>query len=57
MLAQADDLSGEKSALNLPATDRERRNWRRKVSVDANALWQTPVGLQAIRDLAARRRR
>ncbi len=30
------------SPLNLPGTDRERPNWRRKVRVDVAALWQTP---------------
>ncbi len=33
VLLQADDLAGETSALNLPGTDRERPNWRRKVRV------------------------
>jgi glycogen debranching enzyme GlgX/4-alpha-glucanotransferase len=31
VLAQADDLAGETMALNLPGTDRERPNWRRKL--------------------------
>ncbi|MFO1413127.1 MAG: glycogen debranching protein GlgX [Burkholderiales bacterium] len=49
-LLQADDLAGETVALNLPATDRERPNWRRRVGVPADALWQTPVGMQAAAD-------
>ena len=32
----------ETAALNLPGTDRERPNWRRKVRVGVDALWQTP---------------
>jgi glycogen debranching enzyme GlgX/4-alpha-glucanotransferase len=32
VLAQADDLVGEKRAVNLPGTDRERPNWRRKLA-------------------------
>jgi glycogen operon protein len=44
MLVQADDLAGEVAAQNLPATDRERANWRRKVGVDASALWETHAG-------------
>ena len=51
-LVQADDLAGEESVLNLPGTDRERPNWRRRIGVDAQALWETPVGAQAAADLA-----
>ena len=43
-LVQADDLGGETEALNLPGTDKERPNWRRKVMKDAGGLWQTPLG-------------
>ncbi|MEO6340319.1 MAG: 4-alpha-glucanotransferase, partial [Caulobacteraceae bacterium] len=31
-LVQIDDLAGEQEAVNLPGTDRERPNWRRKVA-------------------------
>jgi glycogen operon protein len=44
VLLQADDLAGETSAQNLPGTDRERPNWRRKVRVGVESLWQTPAG-------------
>ncbi|HEX5628522.1 MAG TPA: 4-alpha-glucanotransferase, partial [Usitatibacteraceae bacterium] len=54
-LVQADDLAGETSAVNLPGTDRERPNWRRRLGVDAADLWDTPVGLQAAADLAPMR--
>lgn len=40
--------------LNLPATDRERPNWRRRIAVPADALWHTPAGLAAVADLATR---
>ena len=30
-IAQLDDLVGEFTAVNLPGTDRERPNWRRKL--------------------------
>jgi glycogen operon protein len=53
LLLQADDLAGDIEAINLPGTDRERPNWRRKVGVDSDALWATPAGAQAIADLAA----
>jgi glycogen operon protein len=54
-LVQADDLAGETSAVNLPGTDRERPNWRRRLGVDAADLWDTPVGLRAAADLAPMR--
>ena len=57
VLLQADDLAGETAAVNLPGTDLERPNWRRKVSVDAEAMWQTPSAMRAIADFAARRAR
>ena len=53
-LVQADDLAGETVALNVPGTDRERPNWRRKVGVDVSALWDTPPGIAARRDLKDR---
>ena len=37
-LLQADDLAGERVALNLPGTDRERDNWRRRIRVKAADL-------------------
>ncbi|MGP0039159.1 MAG: 4-alpha-glucanotransferase, partial [Rhodomicrobium sp.] len=30
-IPQIDDLAGEATAVNLPGTDRERPNWRRKL--------------------------
>jgi glycogen operon protein len=52
---QADDLAGETSAVNLPGTDRERPNRRRRLAVDAADLWDTPVGARAAADLAPSR--
>ena len=57
VLLQADDLAAEAVAQNLPGTDRERANWRRKVSVAAAELWRTECGAAATRDLAAPRGR
>jgi glycogen operon protein len=57
VLLQADDLAAETAAINLPGTDRQRPNWRRKVGVDADALWETPAATRAIADFAARRGR
>jgi glycogen operon protein len=43
VLFQIDDLLGETTGVNLPGTDRERPNWRRKLSREgAGALTQTP---------------
>jgi glycogen debranching enzyme GlgX/4-alpha-glucanotransferase len=38
MLVQADDLAGDETRINLPGTDRERPNWRRKLMPDSSAL-------------------
>ena len=56
-LVQADDLADETEALNMPGTDRERPNWRRKVAVPAARLWTTPNGRHAARAFAPLRAR
>jgi glycogen operon protein len=51
-LVQADDLAGETEGVNLPGTDRERPNWRRRLRLDVEALFRSPVAeaiLDAIR--------
>ena len=53
-LVQADDLAGETVAVNLPGTDTERPNWRRKVEIDAEALWATTLGQAILRALRER---
>jgi glycogen operon protein len=42
-LVQADDLAGEIVTVNLPGTDRERPNWRRRLGVDVAELCGTPL--------------
>ena len=42
MLAQAEDLAGERIAVNLPGTDRERPNWRRRLPVPVARLAELP---------------
>jgi glycogen operon protein len=37
-MAQLDDLGGKTLAINLPGTDRERLNWRRRLPESINAL-------------------
>jgi len=38
MLVQADDLAGMRSGVNLPGTDTERANWRRRLPTPVEAL-------------------
>ncbi len=40
-MAQLDDLAGESVAVNLPGTDRERPNWRRKLRVPVDELFNS----------------
>ena len=39
VVAQADDLIGEETGVNLPGTDRERANWRRRLSMPAEDIF------------------
>jgi glycogen debranching enzyme GlgX/4-alpha-glucanotransferase len=55
VLAQADDLAGEADAVNLPGTDRERPNWRRRLAVDSDGLLATPWAGAILAALRARR--
>ncbi len=57
VLLQADDLAAETVAQNLPGTDRERPNWRRKIGVPAAELWHTESGAAASEDFADSRGR
>jgi glycogen operon protein len=43
MLIQADDLAGETEPLNVPGTDRERPNWRRRLGCPVDALAAQPL--------------
>ena len=42
-LVQADDLAGEAVAVNLPGTDKERPNWRRRLDIDVSDMCRTPL--------------
>ena len=42
MLVQADDLTAETEPLNVPGTDAERPNWRRRLSVNVEDLAAAP---------------
>jgi glycogen operon protein len=52
-MAQVEDLAGETMAVNLPGTDRERPNWRRRINASLDAVMTTPMAqaiLDAMRD-------
>ena len=52
MLVQADDLAGETDPLNVPGTDREWPNWRRRVHVPVEELAEGALAqgiLQAVK--------
>jgi glycogen operon protein len=55
-LLQADDLAGERVAVNLPGTDRERPNWRRRHVVDITTLCRAPAAAPFWRAMATRSR-
>jgi glycogen operon protein len=54
-LVQADDLAMETVAINLPGTDKERPNWRRKLRVPVQMLFSLPSA-QKILDKVRRQR-
>jgi glycogen operon protein len=53
-LVQADDLAGDRVAVNLPGTDRERPNWRRRLDLDVTALCHTPLARSVLEAMQAR---
>jgi glycogen debranching enzyme GlgX/4-alpha-glucanotransferase len=55
VLAQADDLAREASAVNLPGTDRERPNWRRRLRPDVQELLRSPLAHEVLATLRAQR--
>jgi glycogen operon protein len=50
-MAQLDDLSGERIAVNLPGTDLERPNWRRKLNKPLETLFSAPRAAAIIEGL------
>jgi glycogen debranching enzyme GlgX/4-alpha-glucanotransferase len=56
-IAQAEDLVGETIATNLPGTDRERPNWRRRLAGDVESLFSAGRARAIIDALAAARPR
>jgi glycogen operon protein len=53
-LVQADDLAGETVAVNLPGTDTERPNWRRRLEVDISDICRTPLARAILDAMQAR---
>ncbi len=56
MLVQAEDLAGETVGVNLPGTDRERPNWRRRLGVDVTTLLHGTTAKAILAAMATRRR-
>jgi glycogen operon protein len=55
VVAQADDLGGERVAVNLPGTDRERPNWRRRITTPLPDLLRTETALAILAALRKER--
>ena len=54
-LAQVDDLAGEIVGVNLPGTDMERPNWRRRVSLPVEQLFEGDLAQRILTALRAER--
>ncbi|MCB1377930.1 MAG: glycogen debranching protein GlgX [Alphaproteobacteria bacterium] len=48
MLIQVDDLANEVDPLNVPGTDQENPNWRRRLSVEVESMVRTPLATAII---------
>jgi glycogen operon protein len=55
MLVQVDDLFEEAEPLNVPGTDRERPNWRRRLPEPVETLKDRPVAAAVIAAVAKQR--
>ena len=54
VLAQLDDLAGETDAVNLPGTDRERPNWRRRLVPSVETILRNEPARSIMEALADR---
>ena len=54
-LVQTDDLAMETAAVNLPGTDKERPNWRRKLSLPVRMLFSLPSALGILDEVRRKR--
>ena len=55
MLVQAEDLAGERIGVNLPGTDRERPNWRRRLPMATGGVLESDVAAAILGAVAERR--
>jgi glycogen operon protein len=55
LMIQAEDLAGETIAVNLPGTDRERPNWRRRLPVAVETLLEAPQARAILAAIRAER--
>ena len=53
--AQVEDLAGEREPVNLPGTDRERANWRRRLETPLGDLFETPLARAILTAMRAAR--
>jgi glycogen operon protein len=51
-VAQVADLAGERVAVNLPGTDRERPNWRRRIETPIETLFDEPLAAAIVKAMA-----
>jgi glycogen operon protein len=56
-LTQLDDLAGEEVAVNLPGTDRERPNWRRRLASSVEEVLASAAAESALAAMRAERPR
>ena len=54
-VAQVEDLAGERTAVNLPGTDRERPNWRRRIAAPLETVFETPLAEAIVEAMKAGR--
>lgn len=54
VLVQADDLAGETIGVNLPGTDRQRPNWRRRLAPPVEALIESREAMAVFAALAGK---
>jgi 4-alpha-glucanotransferase len=57
MLVQADDMAGEIEPLNIPGTDREQPNWRRRVGPPVEQLASSELARCVIKSVIKSRER
>jgi glycogen operon protein len=55
MLVQAEDLVAERIGINLPGTDSERPNWRRRLTVEVSQVFAGDFAVAILQAVAAAR--